>query len=152
MALYKREERANFSCMNVVSCELTYEKYFSTYLGCFSRNTYLPSFNFLNGNGAFDDWWVRKFGICISWKHLVSRSLSARCTANLSYDMQKAWVILPRLRDFIHYFPAETPFLESVFISRWLAHCTVQFDAVTPHQTAMPNFLQKFYSKNSTKS
>ena len=29
MALYKREERANFSCMNVVSCELTYEKYFS---------------------------------------------------------------------------------------------------------------------------
>ena len=29
MALYKREEKANFSCMNVVSCELTYEKYFS---------------------------------------------------------------------------------------------------------------------------
>ena len=28
MALYNREERANFSCMNVVSCELTYEKYF----------------------------------------------------------------------------------------------------------------------------
>jgi hypothetical protein len=29
MALYKREEKANFSCMNVVSCELTYKKYFS---------------------------------------------------------------------------------------------------------------------------
>ena len=28
MALYKKEEKANFSCMNVVSCELTYEKYF----------------------------------------------------------------------------------------------------------------------------
>ena len=29
MALYKREEKANFLCMNVVSCELTYEKYFN---------------------------------------------------------------------------------------------------------------------------
>ena len=30
MALYKKEEKANFSCMNVVPCELTYEKYFTS--------------------------------------------------------------------------------------------------------------------------
>ena len=47
MALYKREEKANFLCMNVVSCELTYEKYFTSHnvtnlLKKFEKNRIMP--------------------------------------------------------------------------------------------------------------